>query len=271
MITKNNWCTSNILEKLNDPLVEFDAYIKPYAFSDMSFDEACEFTCNEIYKHHKNLYLALSGGMDSEFILRTFHKYNIPIQPIIVLCGNEIESKYAFNACDELGVTPIVFTKSEDELFSFFRTHIYDKLGGIGYNCTQMLFTAEYVIQQHGVLITGNHFMGDGYEFSADECYASINEWDFYTDAIFKESHNIDFLLYTPEIVYASMPKHNVTWCEYKAKLFNVEFRDKIKHSYSDSTREKIMDLLNSLPKRVPYRKNWSRQDFFNAFESVKR
>lgn len=270
MLTKNNWITSNISEKKNNDLFVFDVFLKPYEFKEMSFENACTYTCIEINKHHKNLYLALSGGLDSEFILRTFHKNNIEITPIIVAFGNEEEYIHAFRVCNELNITPIILTSNEEQFLHMYYHKIYEPFDGIGYNATQLLFCARYVVENDGTLITGNHLLGDGDELISNVNFASANEWDFYTDHMYKECNNIDFLLYTPEIAYASLPKHcNTSWATYKSDLYQIKFRSKIRHRYSPALQNTISSLLNNM-KRVKYYKTWTKDEISNIFERVK-
>lgn len=267
MLTKNNWLSSNISNRLTDPFLDFDVKFNLYPFSEMSFLEASEYTSNEIYKEHKNLYLALSGGMDSEYILRAFHKAHIPICPIIVCCGNEKENVYAYKVCNELNLIPVVINVSEETLLRYFVDHIYLKLKGIGYNTTQVLFAAEYARENKGVLITGNHFIGDGDEMISEEIYASSNEWDFYTDVF--NCTNIDFFLYTPEIAYSMMPDEYTKWNLYKQKLYGIEYRNKMKAIYSEKARNIIHRIIVSTgTKRASV--IWTKSQFFDIFKEYK-
>lgn len=265
MLTKNNWYTSNLHDRFRDKSASFSAFMQPYSFDNISFAEACQLTLNEITHKHDNFYLALSGGLDSSFILKQFIINGVSIVPIIVDCCNQNEIDYAFELCDSLNVSPIVIKKTEDEMFDYYVKYIHEPFAGVGYNATHVMVAAEYTIRNYGTLITGNHLMGDGEETS-DDYYASANEWDFYTDHILKECNNIDFLLYTPEIAYAAMPKQAVTWKTYKSQLFDLVDRPKIKPSFSEEMIASFQRCIRS----VPYRKStiaWTREEFVNIFE----
>jgi predicted HTH domain antitoxin len=66
MITKHNWLNTNIGERLLDKSVGLKLNIKPYKFKNISFDEATDLTCFQINNMNKEIYVALSGGYDSE-------------------------------------------------------------------------------------------------------------------------------------------------------------------------------------------------------------
>jgi asparagine synthetase B (glutamine-hydrolysing) len=266
MLTKNNWITSNIYDRAFDKSVDFRVSLNPYEFKDINFIEASEYTCHEIYKDYQNLYLALSGGMDSEYVLRAFYRAGISITPIIVCCGNEKENQYAYNVCNELQIVPIVLKISEED---FLRKYyeIYSKINGVGYNTTQVLFAAEYAQNVDGMLITGNHFIGDGDELIADEHYATLNEWDFYTD--FFSYKNIDFFLYTIEIAYSMMPRKYVKWNMYKHELYGIEYRNKEKAIYSLSAKQILQRMSSSLISKQHGCK-WTKQKFLSIFEKYK-
>ena len=265
MLTKNNWLQSNIKDRLIDKSVNLQLSINLYPFKCMTFDEATDYTCKEIYKEYKNLYLALSGGLDSEYVLRAFHRNNISIQPIIVCCGNEKENEYAYKACNELQITPIVINVSEILFLEYFLKYIYAN-GAIGYNSTQKIFAHEYSYKNNGILLCGEHFLGQD-NLISDEQYSFIDEWDFYEDCNF-DGNIINFFLYTPELVYAIAPKVYMKWYEYKALIYNIEYRNKMKAKYS----QELSLILRKLSKPNSTKTSivWTKQKFFDTFERYK-
>lgn len=267
MLTKNNWLHSNIKNRLIDKTVGLQLSINLYPFYDMSFDEATDYTCVEIYKQHKNLYLALSGGMDSEYVLRAFHRNDIPIQPIIVCCGNENENKYAYDVCNELNIEPIVIHISEKEFLCYYLEHIYKNIRGVGYNSTQKMFAQKHACENDGILITGEHFLGDDSDLINDHAYMLSNEWDFYEDYYYEDKY-INFFLYTAELVYSAAPRVYMKWGEYKSLIYNINCRNKIKAAYS-----KELTLLLQRLCKADYSKTsivWSKQKFLDIFEKYK-
>lgn len=270
MLTKNNWLRSNLAERFTNKAADFSIDVKLYPFNEMTFKDASDYTCKEIAKEHDKLYLALSGGMDSDFVLRCFHRNKIDIHPIIVICGKQIENEYAYAVCKELKINPTIIEITERQLIEFYDEHIYKKFNGVGHNATQVLIVAEMVEKLDGTLITGNHFMGDGDEMITDSVFLISNEWDFYTDYCFVGCRNIDFFLYTLEIAYAQMPKENITWNKHKEKIYEINYRDKMRPIYTSETIDEIKRMARN---RVPLKKTaeiWSKQKFINTFDKYK-
>ena len=94
------------------------------------FDQACDQTAQEIYNKHKNLYVALSGGCDSENVANTFYRNKIPFIPPILVYDNVEdqeqvkESSYAIEWCKKNKIEPCIvhsqnFIGSIEERASF--------------------------------------------------------------------------------------------------------------------------------------------------------
>lgn len=243
MITKNSWIQTNIKQRFIDKTCKFEVHFKLYNFREMSFRDAAEYTCLEIYKEHKNLFLGLSGGMDSEYVLRVFHRLNIPIQPVIVCCGNEKENEFAYKLCDELQVEPIVINITEEDFLRFFVKKIYNKIGGTAYNSTQTLFAQEYAFKNNGILIAGEHLIYEDKFDIISDTYMRIPEWDVYGSCHF-DGNIINFFCYTPELVYSSLPKLGTQSDIYRAEIYQIKWRDKITANYSEELMSSIKKVI---------------------------
>lgn len=246
MITKNNWLRSNIDSRLVDPSTNIDLVFDLYPFKDISFLDAANHACSEIYNDHRTLFLALSGGVDSEYVLRAFHRMKIPIQPIIVCCGNEEENKRAHELCNELSITPVVINVSEQDFLYYFLEYIYKKLNGVGYNSTQLLFAQEYASRNNGIVIAGEHLIYDDDSTITNKEYLVAHEWDFYGSSNF-DGNIINFFTYTPELVYSMFPKIQTQWNIHRSILYNIPLRNKIRATYSDPLN-KILKTISSNP-----------------------
>lgn len=270
MITKNNWFNTNLGTRLLNKQADFKISVVPYSFTSLSFDDAADFTCREIYREYPSLYLALSGGLDSEFVLRCFHRNKIPITPVIVSCGNSEEIKYAFDVCKDLDVVPVVIHMSEEELVEFFRVNIVEKLNGVGYNSVQGMKVVEYVssLNSSSMVVTGQHFIGDGDDLITDSKFAIANEWDFYANYFLDTNRNIDFFCYTQEIALALMPGEYTTWNEYKSKIYNLNYREKIRHNYTYNTQQRLLELLKHSD-RIKRGEVWTKEQSFTKLKGI--
>ena len=261
MITKNNWATSNLNDRFENKNSKFEVYLNPQQFQKIDFNRACEEVAVEIYQKYKNLYLAFSGGMDSDYILRLFHRLNIPITPIIVCYGNEKENEYAYKTCKELKIDPVVIKPTTEEFIKTFYEEIYLKYNGVGIHSTQVYFAYHYI--KNGTLITGNHIMGDGDEIINKTLFVNLNECDYYIP------DTIDLLMYSPEISYAiieNVKDHiGMEWNIFKSQLYNIEHRNKIKSEYSIIINS-LVQMLNSERVIPHYHHVWTKDEIFKIF-----
>jgi hypothetical protein len=269
MITKNNWITNNLSDRYTNRYSSFDSFLNPYAFKKLSFDEAVEKTVFELASN--NLYLGLSGGYDSDFVLQAFHRHGVPITPVILCCGNEIENEFAFKTCKRLNIDPVFIQVSDEEFVNCFEENIFKKFNGIGYNSTQIVLACDYVAKNNGKLICGEHLIGDGNEIINAYNFAFINEWDYYHSYVYSTTPCIDFFLYSAELSYAMMPQHipNMTWSQYKHELYNIEYRDKIKPKYSQKVKDHLMHLRGNIEVPVKTGDVWSKNDIDEIFKGV--
>jgi hypothetical protein len=269
MLTKNNWLTCNLAERFANPESDFLMEFNPYPFKKMKFDDAVELTIKEITANYSNFYLGLSGGYDSEFILRTFHKFGIAITPIIVRYCNDAETEYAYKACKELGITPVEIFLTDDQFVEYFYEKIFKQLNGIGFHSTHGLFAAEYAANHNGTLLTGGHFIGTYHTNIADD-WASTCEWEFYSGYLYPASNKIDFYFYTPELTYSMFPDTvEGGWSYYKHKLLGLEYREKMRPIYSDELVARIRAMLG---KREGFnhifKYDWTREEFDEFFKN---
>ena len=89
MFTKNNWLYSNIKQRIIDPSIDLfvNVNLKNITVKKLFFEDACDYNANQIKSNYdKKIYIAFSGGMDSEKIVRVFHRNKIDFLPIIVIC-----------------------------------------------------------------------------------------------------------------------------------------------------------------------------------------
>lgn len=269
MLTKNNWLTTNLPERYTNPTADFQLIFNPYPFKKMSFNSAVEMTVKEIASQYSNFYIALSGGYDSEFVLRAFHRYNVPMTPIIVTVGDDYpEREFARQACQELGITPVEISKTDDEFMEFFDEKIFKKFNGIGYSATQVIIAADYVEQNNGTLITGGHLISDEHTLLTEE-WATCFEWDYYTGYVYPTVNKIDFYLYTVELMWSMFPDHREgNWSYYRHKLLGLEYREKTRPRYSENLKNKLRSLLG---KREDYTHvcelEWTKEQFDKIFE----
>ena len=281
IISENNWINDNITEL--GLISDYDVKFNLHPFKPLDFHTAAEETAIKISKKYKNLYVGLSGGIDSEYVLVCFHKLKIPIIPLIILCeGNEEESKYAFKMCEKLNLKPVIIECSNDKILDICVNFIFKKINGIGFQSAPRAYAANYVKDNSGTLICGDHIIGDGdiiikkngeYEYG-------INEWDGYNSAHFGDE--INFFTYTPELTYSmisgnTLDGENMSWQKYKSELFGVEERDKMSYNYPEFIQKinrilielKVQKIDRSMTgfKKIKTGIRWKRDEILNIFK----
>jgi tRNA(Ile)-lysidine synthase TilS/MesJ len=121
MATNNNWLKTNIRERLTNPEIDFKVFFDPQPYEDMSFNHATKSVAYMIAEKYPKLFIAYSGGMDSEFVFHLFRKLKIEFTPIIVSStSNTLETAYAFHECRKHDIKPIVVEKTDNEILKIF-------------------------------------------------------------------------------------------------------------------------------------------------------
>jgi hypothetical protein len=228
MTTENNWLTHNLYERINNKNSNFNTTIEVKNYRPISFEQASQEVCEKLYSINNNIYIGLSGGLDSEYVFKKFHSLKIPFTPVIVYGScYKYESDYAFQICKKYDIEPKVINIDEKNIILKHKFEIYDILGSSsGVGTIPTILVTEYAKENNGIYLKGEHIVGD----IDNKVSTELNEWDFYNDVLCN-GYTYDFFLYTPEIVY-SMVSEMVTYedkssQEFKCKLFDIQYRDK--------------------------------------------
>ena len=147
MPTENNWMYCNLDKRISDPFIDFKVAFNPTPFKKISFEQASIESANKIANKYDNIFISLSGGLDSEYIMLTLYNLKIPFKPIIVVAdkANELEVQYAFHMCKKINIEPKVINCSEFEFFNIFKYSIFNKMNGKGIYTTPIIITGKYV------------------------------------------------------------------------------------------------------------------------------
>jgi len=211
------------------------AKIIPYPFRQMPFHKAADYTARLIAEAHENIYIAFSGGADSDFVVRCFHRCGIPFTPIIVrTSGNTKELSYAFATCDELNLKPVIIELNDELYLEIYFEKIVKRIHGYGIYAVPSIVACEYAKDNDGVLIIGEHMLDTDKHHG--NMSPGVNEWDFYNECFVGEDYSIPFFLYTIELTYAMLfaMNHTVSIDNFKSKLYNVKHRPIMEYEFSE-------------------------------------
>lgn len=252
MYSYNDWFQTNVKNHVAGES-NFKVYLRPYQFKSLDFHSAAKMTAELLYARHKKIYLAYSGGLDSEFILKTFLDNGIPITPVIVLTPhNHIESCYAFRFCRKYSLTPVVLEYTEKQLLEAIYHIILSKVNHFSPTCAcfiHMLLVMKYAEENGGVMLCGEHPVSDQgkNEFhSIMGTDMTFESGPFYYHALSNVDHPSAFYYHTLELFYAILHEldYTVHVNDAKTKLFGLEYRPKIEQQNDAVYRDAIMRLI---------------------------
>jgi hypothetical protein len=194
------------------------------------FEAAADHAVNLLYQqwNDRPLYLAMSGGMDSEFVANALYRNQIPFQPVILHIDdrNQTESWYAHYWCKQHNVQPIVLTRTMPQILEAL-AKFFPKLMEIKQvHQTPMLVIYDWVTQQDGYCIYG------GGDINLSEKKFYCNSLDFISSIIYQDRHPTSFFMYTAELALCYISKFDIDLDEQYNKLsfYNVMPRPKIEY-----------------------------------------
>jgi hypothetical protein len=232
MATKNNWLKTNISERQTFKGSDFNVWHDVKDLRKLSWIDSVKETVDDLSKLDKKLYIPFSGGMDSEYVLKTMQHLN-PTPIIVDTPGNKIESSYAFHYCRHNNITPVVIEKDEKEIINIYYEDIFSKLNGVGVYSVAALVASRYANDNGGVAIIGEH------------AYDGVSEWDFYNDVLIGEESSIYFFMWTPELVKAMMNEYDGDdHQEFKHRLYQIPFRPKIMFAHSQNFNDVFAAIM---------------------------
>ena len=232
------------------------------------FYDVCNQVAVDIGAKHKNLYLALSGGCDSENVANALHRNNVPFTPIILIYDNvshvdqKLESWYAIQWCKNHNIKPLIVHSGD------FVGSINDKHGFMNLKPRLYLFAitslllAKTIQEQGGKLITGAQleYYPDNEQMTYLESQLGdyqgfvIEESDQYLEALLPDQHPWAFHYWNADIMAAFVNEWdtNLTMQENKAKIYQVLARPKMGYP---------LDLVAAVPHRPTTARKFGTRD----------
>jgi hypothetical protein len=210
MLSKNNWIDiswSGNIPRLSHEDIECTFNEKTNKIID--FDTACDQTAHEIANQFDNLYIAFSGGLDSEYLANVLVRNKIPFTPILIRINelSKVESFYAVQWCKKRNITPHIIDLSLDDYCKIIKRYSKNKfkMPYIILPC----YAGEYVTGLGGKLLTGAQlgYFPDEQKSPAvrkdlkDYSGFTIAEMDMYIECGEPDTHPWAFYYWSPTIM----------------------------------------------------------------------
>jgi hypothetical protein len=252
------WIQSNIRQRYDKKDLQFDIKLDPKPFTPLPFYEAASVAIKKMADDYGHLWLSLSGGMDSEFVLKVGIENKVPITPVIVrTAGNAKEILWALRFCKDINVKPVVLHISDQEMIALWFKHIYYPIWGRGFNWGPTLKVIEHAKKHGGWVVTGdcpptsdNHIDYLDVPLSNE---LHLAEWDFYATDLFDQPGSL--FTYTEQCFYGFTKEVdlNLSTQRAKAKLYDVEVRYKMRAEHS-AVVNSLMGIFHTKNPTTPYK-----------------
>jgi len=228
----NNWIKCN--PSITDPFtVEFNPtqMVLP-----LGFQQSADYTAKLINVNYKNIYLCLSGGIDSEYVATVLLRNKIPFIPVILDADfARTEVQYAYKFCSTANIVPQVIDYTGPnghhrlikELAALaFRLNLPMDHGIIPNLISKLIPDAN--------ILTG---YGDPFSVNINSPIGNMNEFydhDYYLHL--SGNHPGAFFSYTPEMLRAMIAEIDTTKSiqDAKEQLYRIGWRPKAEPFFYD-------------------------------------
>jgi len=243
----------------------------------MGFDQAADYTALQIAANHPSLYIALSGGLDSEYVASVFLRNHIPFTPVIVAFKKTQEHYYALEWCRTHNVTPLILEFEEDDVEYVRHCHAITKQHRI-HSVSNLMscYIARRVKELGGYLVTGDPTitaLTQEYNQPTGDQFR-VYWFEFLVELIYPGQHPGAFFFYTPEmaLAYATHVDTTLNDASARAKLYQtVAYRPK--HypppvPLSVETRNKLKTIAKELPMQETGCE-WTKENFIAVLTNL--
>ena len=193
------------------------------------------------------IYVALSGGLDSEYAAETLRRNNIPFTPIIVKIDNlnAIESWYAEYWCHRNGITPTVLTYSIDSYVEQVKLKWPQLTAVKNRYVTTVLICYEHAAANGGCCI---YAAGD-INLDSDRKEFFCKSLDFVSNIVNPGQHPTSFFMYTPELALSYVNQFDMNLSEQYNKLnfYGLAARPKIDYLPRIAQTQAYINLISNL------------------------
>ena len=200
-----------------------------------TFQSAADRAAMLINSRCNNLYLAMSGGLDSEFVAEVLYRNKISFTPIIAVLPDNIECHYAMHWCAVHDLTPVIINIEPNDPHLVRQFLLIAKTLNQATGLSNLMpYLSEYVSGKNGQLLVGDSPLGgptDNYYQESGDIF-DIVWYSFIIELMQPGMHPGAFFQYTPELMLAQATSLNtkLSECAGKAVLYQIPFRPKTRN-----------------------------------------
>lgn len=215
----NNWYQLNIDINLKPTPSSYSIDFLHDSVQELGFQQAADYTAKIICKEYDNLYLAMSGGMDSEYIADVLYRNHIPFTPVVVPLPNTDYHLYALQWCRSHNIEPWILDYNHNKVLAV-TTSIASRVHNYVGVASLISYIASEVEAKNGHLISGStgNWFTVGFKISS-----------FIVDVYHAVKHPSTFFVHTPEILLAAVTEldFSVPEDQARSKLYNISLKTK--------------------------------------------
>jgi hypothetical protein len=215
---------------------------------------------------HKRRFLALSGGMDSEYIANALVRNKIEFTPVLLSIDNYNAGElwYAEHWCKKNNITPIRITADTKKLLNYIEAQCVPKYLTVNLGGYINVFLADYISNAYsGILITGCgdptvNPSGIYHEGKVTEEDPNFYYWDIdiVLDILRPKQHPRAVISYFPDTLHSYVHNYKIelTEQENKAIIYDIPIRPKL-------------DVFDKVPEWTKYMSDMCRFTRTNNFK----
>jgi hypothetical protein len=245
----------------------------------LPLDVAATQTALDIYNRYGDIYVAMSGGCDSEYVAKSFKAAGIPFKAITMTSGYNMffGEWYVDRWCKENDVELIKFEVPAEELLEYGKQTLI-RIRGISWFGVTVNLLANEVKRRGGYMVTGalpsyypDPSLGiDKAEPGFREQFRGFmfDESDFYIELVNPDYHPWSFFYWSPEMLASLVNVWDTskTGEDNKADIFGIIPRPKL-HGNEMLTCNSIANKIPAYTDQFKWTKahkqfNWGVRDF---------
>ncbi len=247
MYCRNNWITYDFGDGIGNRRIrngDLSLQFNGTANKVYPLDEIAQQTAKEIYSLYSNIYVALSGGCDSEYVAKSFKDAGVPFKAITMTCKSYfmIGEWYADKWCKDNDVELIKLEVDPFDLLSYGK-HNLGKIKGIEWLGLTINLVANEVERLGGHMVIGAFpsywpdpkLRSDKATHELKETFRgfTFGEGDWYIELINPNKHPWAFFFWSPEMLASVISEWDTTQPveENKWRMFNLLPRPKLNGS----------------------------------------